>query len=230
MADRQIRDSVLSVLGEVLITLSAVIGSYVIYELQISNFYSHREWDSSAKVLQEEFKTPAKNIAFEGEVVAQIPADRPVSSKPFALMSVPKLWKESVAVPIFSGTSSKALAKGLGHISGSALPGQLGNFAVSGHRATYGEPFAKFELLREGDEVIVDTVEGVFTYSLVADIKVTPEDVWVVEPRPAIRELQSLPPEAQLITLITCDPRWSSEKRWIWFGTLKSFVPRTEIS
>ena len=230
MTDRQFRDSVLSVLGEVLITLSAVIGSYVIYELQISNFSSHREWDSSAKALQEEFETPAKNIAFEGEVVAQLPADRPVSSKPFALMSVPKLWKESVAVPIFSGTSSKALAKGLGHISGSALPGQLGNFAVSGHRATYGEPFAKFELLREGDEVIVNTLEGIFTYSLVADIKVTPEDIWVVEPRPAIKELQLLPPEAQLITLITCDPRWSSEKRWIWFGTLKSFVPRVEIS
>lgn len=230
MTDRQFRDSALSLLGGVLITLSAVIGSYVIYELQISNYSSHREWDSSAKVLQEEFEKPAKNIAFEGEVFAQIPADRMVTSKPFALMSVPKLWKESVAVPIFSGTSAKALAKGLGHISGSALPGQLGNFAVSGHRATHGEPFAKFELLKEGDEVIVDTLEGTFTYSLVADIKVTPEDVWVVEPRPAISELQSLPSEAQLITLITCDPRWSSENRWIWFGTLKSFVPRVEIS
>lgn len=230
MIDRKFRDSALSLLGEVLITLSAVIGSYVIYELQISNYSSHREWDSSAKVLKEEFEIPPKNFAFEGEVITQIPADRPVSSKPFALMSVPKLWKESVAVPIYSGTSAKALAKGLGHVSGSALPGQLGNFAVSGHRATYGEPFAKFELLKEGDEVIVDTLEGIFTYSLVADIKVTPEDIWVVEPRPAISELQSLPPDAQLITLITCDPRWSSENRWIWFGTLKSFVPRVEIS
>jgi sortase A len=112
---------------------------------------------------------------------------------------------------------------------GTAFPGNAGNFAVAGHRATHGEPFARFDLLNEGDEVVVETVDGLFTYSLVTDSKVTPEDVWVVGPRPDIDQLKSLPPGSKIITLTTCDPRWSSENRWVWFGVLDSFVPRAEM-
>ena len=38
-----------------------------------------------------------------------------------------------------------------------ALPGQVGNFAVAGHRATNGEPFAYLDQVGKGDSVVVET-------------------------------------------------------------------------
>jgi sortase A len=155
--------------------------------------------------------------------------DEPSGTESFALMQIPKLWSNDRAVPVNLGTSSSSLSNGLGHYSGTALPGSAGNFAVAGHRATHGEPFAQFDRLDKGDKVLVETAAGMFTYSLVTDLKVSPEDVWVVGPRPDIDQISNLPPGAEIITLTTCDPRWSSENRWVWFGVLDNFVPRAEM-
>ena len=47
---------------------------------------------------------------------------------------------------------------------------------------------------------------------------VTPQDTWVVDPVPG----SSSGPAGSLITLVTCEPRWGSGKRWIWWGELTS--------
>ena len=46
------------------------------------------------------------------------------------------------------GVTLDDLAKGVGHYPRSALPGRVGNFAVAGHRATNGEPFASLDRLQ----------------------------------------------------------------------------------
>ncbi len=144
-------------------------------------------------------------------------------------MYLPKLWADEKVVPIISGVSDSDLTKGLGYYPSTSLPGEIGNFAVAGHRATHGEPFADFPLLEVGDEVVVETFAGRYTYELVDDIKVMPEDIWVIGRRPNVPGVLALPEDAKLITLTTCDPRWSSEKRWIWFGVQKSFTSRYEL-
>ena len=50
-------------------------------------------------------------------------------------------------------TSRRARA----HYTGTALPGQVGNFAIAGHRVGKGEPFLNLDQLRAGDAVIVET-------------------------------------------------------------------------
>jgi len=108
------------------------------------------------------------------------------------------------------------------HYKGTALPGQVGNFAVAGHRATHGQPFANLDQLRIGDLIIVETQDAVYTYVVDYDPNrtiVLPTAVWVLEPVPGH---PTVTPTRALITLTTCNPRWNSSHRMIVFGHLVS--------
>lgn len=230
-ARRVKRYSVLLVIGELLITVGFVLGSYVAYELWVSNLTAQRTWTTSTANLEDEFSAEFKNYLAQNPIPPEKIelTEDPQSGKAFGLMYLPKLWSNNKAVPIITGITDRDLTKGLGYYPGTSLPGEVGNFAVAGHRATHGEPFADFPLLEVGDEVIVETLAGQYTYELVDDIKVLPQDVWVIGDRPNVPGVNALPEQAKLITLTTCDPRWSSEKRWIWFGVQKSFTSRYEL-
>ncbi len=230
-ANKVKRYSALLVLGELMITAGFILGSYVAYELWVSNFTAQRSWTNSTTNLEDEFSAEFKNYLAKNPIPPeQIELTKePQPGEAFGLMYLPKLWSSKKAVPIITGISDRDLTKGLGYYPGTALPGEVGNFAVAGHRATHGEPFADFPLLEVGDEVIIETLAGQYTYELIGDVKVMPEDVWVIGDRPNVPEVRALPEDANLITLTTCDPRWSSEKRWIWFGAQKSFISRYEL-
>jgi sortase A len=222
--------SVVAVIGELMITAGLVLGAYVVYELYVSNFAAEQTWSQSTDELEDQFDKESKELLKENPSLdlSNLVLE-PNQGQPFGFMLIPKLWASNKAVPILAGIADRDLARGLGHYSDTAMPGEEGNFSVAGHRATHGQPFAQFQNLAKGDEVIVETLAGRYVYSLVTDIKVTPTDVWVISPKPDLPELNALPADIKLITLTTCDPRWSSEFRWIWFGALQSFTPRSEI-
>jgi sortase A len=46
----------------------------------------------------------------------------------------------------------------------------------------------------------------------------------VIDPVPGKPDMQ---PSEALITLTTCNPRWASTTRWIWWGTLKDTLPKS---
>lgn len=221
---------VLAVIGELMITAGLVLGAYVVYELYVSNFAAEKTWSDSTIQLEDQFEADYRALIEANPGIDPVElVENPKPGEAFGLLFVPKLWPANKPVPIREGIADRDLAKGLGHYSETALPGEVGNFAIAGHRATHGEPFAEFQTLAKGDEVIVETLIGRYVYSLVADVKVMPEDVWVIGKRPNLPALNNLPADAKLITLTTCHPRWSSEQRWIWFGILKSFTPRAEL-
>ena len=56
--------------------------------------------------------------------------------------------------------------RGVGHYSSTAHPGQIGNFAIAGHRVTHGQPFARLLELSKGDQVMVETRDAIYTYVL----------------------------------------------------------------
>jgi len=99
------------------------------------------------------------------------------------------------------------------------MPGQIGNFALAGHRATNGEPFANFDRLKVNDRVIVQTKIQWFTYALDRNLLIKPTETWVVN-YPLKPPLDSLIRSQKLISLVTCDPRWGSARRWVWWGHL----------
>jgi sortase A len=77
-----------------------------------------------------------------------------------------KRFGSDYEVPIVKGFDDDALASGVGWDPKSADPGEIGNFAIAGHRITHGEPFADFLELKKGDEVTVETRTEILTYEL----------------------------------------------------------------
>jgi sortase A len=89
----------------------------------------------------------------------------------------------------------------------------VGNVAVAGHRTTYGRPFHNLDLLKEGDEIILETPIGICTYKMVGKPKVVkPTDTGVV----------ANTPNANVLTLTTCHPKGSAKQRLVVQATMVS--------
>jgi sortase A len=108
---------------------------------------------------------------------------------PLALMRVPRL---EIEVPVFAGTSDLILNRGVGQIEGTALPGEVGNIGIAGHRDGFFRPLKDIVL---GDTIILETV-GESTTFVVEDLHIVdPTEVWVLAPT-----------DTPAITLVTCYP------------------------
>lgn len=120
--------------------------------------------------------------------------------------------------PVVVGTEH--LNRGVGWYPGTAQPGQVGNFAVSGHQITHGEPFAGWEKLHEGHQVMVETIDAIHTYTLLTsagDLTVQSDESWVLDPVPGQPDQE---PTQALITLITHEDLIPTSDRSVVFGVL----------
>src|ERR1700727_1196702 len=79
-----------------------------------------------------------------------------VTGQPFAFIKIPAFGK-NWRFTIVQGTTLAQLNVSPGHVPGTQLPGQVGNFAVAGHRVTAGNPFWSEPSLRSGDLVYIQT-------------------------------------------------------------------------
>jgi sortase A len=144
-----------------------------------------------------------------------------VPGEAIALLRIPAFGSD-YEIPVLNGTDLAILAKGVGHYASTAAPGQIGNFAVAGHRVTHGQPFAELLTLKKGDEVIVETREAVYTYVLDESprrLTVKDSETWVLEPVPGRPDAK---PTEALITLTTCQDLFRSPDRSVGFGHLQS--------
>jgi sortase A len=212
--------SAVGVLGELLITFGVLLLLFVAYQLLWTNVTAQRQADQVASQLQDAWDRPPDSDG-DGAGDEQAGADpeeaRPAIGSAFALMYIPRLSDRVWGTPVLESVSLPDLARGLGHYPQSQLPGEEGNFAVAGHRATNGEPFRDIDRLQVGDRVYVETQDSWYEYTLRRDQIVTPTDSWVIAPVPFD---QGATPTERLITLTTCNPRWGSTTRWIWWGDL----------
>ncbi|WP_242686295.1 class E sortase [Aeromicrobium sp. IC_218] len=146
-----------------------------------------------------------------------------------AILRIPR-FGDDWSVPVLSGSSDTVLASGVGHLDGTAEPGEGGNVALAGHRVTHGEPFAGIRDLRPGDEVEVETRDATYTYVLDTgghDLDVPFTDTWVLDERPRNPDGGTGPTDAaELITLVTCAEVFQTDDRTVVFGHLKSSAPR----
>ena len=143
-----------------------------------------------------------------------------------ALIRIPKFGRNYV-VPVLEGTSERVLARGFGHFTETADPGEVGNYALAGHRVTHGEPLRHMPDLRPGDQVIVETVDHTYVYRLDTNpnaLVIPFTGVWVLDPLPH-NPVPGGPEPAQrkgqrLITLTTCAELFHTDERMIAFGHL----------
>ncbi|CAN5205518.1 hypothetical protein BH09ACT10_BH09ACT10_08640 [soil metagenome] len=130
-------------------------------------------------------------------------------------------------VPINRTFSKNALSSGVGWYEKGALPGQIGNFVVGGHRVTHGEPFRDFPQLRTGDKVEVETRTQVYVYALRdngTDRTVDYTAGWVLKPDPIARSATASKP---VLTLLTCSELFHTRNRNVVFGDLVSATAKT---
>lgn len=135
----------------------------------------------------------------------------PVSGAPFALIYIPRFGKDYVE-PVIEATSLNQLSDGVGHGLGTALPGQLGNVGLAGHRTTWGEPFRNIDKLKAGDEIRIVTAKHTYVYRVTKHEIVKPEqvDVWAPVPRK-----KGAKPTKRMLTLSACHPLYSAAERYI---------------
>ena len=138
----------------------------------------------------------AENLPMRAEPV---PAPAPEPAAPtvpairtgelIARIDIPRLNVSDVVV---EGDDTETLSHAVGHIPGTALPGQLGNVGLAGHRDSF---FRKIGQLRDGDTLVLETIHGTFRYHVAKLAIVAPSETSVLSSsgEPAL-------------TLVTCYP------------------------
>ena len=129
---------------------------------------------------------PLKKAEFKLEDGTKI--TRPDTGENFAVLKIPSL---KIELPIFHGDNEAQLSQGIGHYSGSTVPGEGGNIVL----ASIEILILRSWIHKKGDEVIVSTDYGDYLYK-VSDIRITtPDDPTVCEPT-----------DKEQLTMYTCYP------------------------
>jgi sortase A len=144
----------------------------------------------------------------------------PAEGATFATMRVPR-WGE-YEEPVSEGVTDAVLDDlGLGRFPESQMPGEEGNFALAGHRTLHSRPLYGVEDLQVGDEIVVATAEGEYTYAVSGHEIVEPDQVRVVGPDP---QNPGGPAVGRLLTLVACHPLGSVAQRYVVYAELTGFV------
>lgn len=123
-----------------------------------------------------------------------------------------KIPKIKLDVLLLEGVKDKQLGLGVGHMPSTALPGQIGNCAIAGHRNyTFGSMFNRLDELDIGDKIEIEYQGQHFTYRVSKTEIVRPSELSVLAQNQ----------EEKILTLITCHPVYSSAYRLIITGTLE---------
>jgi sortase A len=152
--------------------------SYVALNLLYARFYQQ----AAAHTLETQIDAQERHdvslprtAAKEGDVLGRI--------------EIPRL---GMTVAILEGTTAQTLRLGVGHIDGTAFPGEAGNIGIAGHRDTY---FRTLKDIRASDEIQIQTATGLSRYAVDWIQIVAPGDGGVLPTS-----------TGSSITLVTCFP------------------------
>jgi sortase A len=194
--------------GELLITLGLVVALFAAYAVwgKAAAVASHQNELDAA--LEEQWRDPTIAPTAPPETT-----DEPTSAPPIPAgnaigrLYLPRLKSHWVVV---EGVSPGDIDYAPGHYPDTAMPGQIGNFAVAGHRS-HGM-FWDLDQIQAGDAVVVETRSTWFIYRVTQSRVVPPTAVEVVAPVPG--QPGAAPAEA-FLTITTCHPKWDNYQRLI---------------
>lgn len=213
------------VLGELLITLGVLLGLFLVWQLFWTDVVAMGEQDQIIAAADEDWG------ALDTETIAA-PQDGPPpvpslngEDNVFAMLHVPAF--DRVRTPIAEGTDMERVlnVKGAGHYSGTALPGEVGNFSLAGHRNTFGRPFEDIARLKEGDPIVVETPDAFLVYRVTEHLIVQPEDVEVIAPNPDDPTAQATD---RMLTMTACHPMFSARERYIVHAEFDYWTKRSD--
>lgn len=210
---RSVVNTAVGIVGKTLVWAGLLLLGLVAYQLWGTGLETQRAQNR----LEREFE----KLLAESESASAAPAQEvttgvtpPVTApkrptKALALIRIPSAGVSDIVV---EGVSASALRQGPGHVPDTPLPGRAGNAAIAGHRTSYGAPFGDLDRVAKGDTVEITTVEGQFTYTVT--------DVEIVEPTRT--DVLASRTKKKTLTLVTCHPRYSTDKRLVVHAELTS--------
>ncbi len=206
----------LRVLGDLLITAGVIVALFAGYELFYTGVYTAAAQSELRRDLTRDWATPTPSRSPATTPAARAPA--PKLGDGVAILRIPRLGANYSEV-VVEGVQVADLRKGPGHYPGTALPGRVGNFVVSGHRTTYGAPFGQLDRLRPTDPIVLETRAGWYVYRVIRQQIVAPTAINVIDPVP---QHPGARPTQAMLTFTTCHPRYSARERLVVFGRLDS--------
>jgi sortase A len=199
--------------GELMITAGAFLLLFVGWQLWWTDVTSDADAGQAVTVLQENFDDPS-----------WVQPKRVHLGDAFAIIRIPR-FGAGFARPVYEGTTRDVLQRGVGHYPGTVLPGEIGNFALAGHRTTYGKPFNQIDKLRDGDVVLIETKATWYVYRVTGHQIVAPTQTSVILPVPDEPDAE---PTAALLTMTSCHPEFSARQRFIVHGELEATYPHAQ--
>ena len=227
--------TVLGVLGELLITASALVLLFLGWQLWWNDMIMASSQSSAASEISQDWiaqdtATPVPEatsdpvapvaVHYGDPVVAAAPGN----ATAFAVLYVPRFgadYHRSIA----EGTGHDVLNSnrlGIGHYPGTQMPGEIGNFAVAAHRSAFGGGLHLINELQLGDAIYVQTADGYYTYRYRDTEYVAPSQVQVLA---SVPNYPDGTPVDRIITLTSCNPLYSTAERIIAYGVLESWQP-----
>ena len=200
-------------LGELLITFGAFLLLFVGWQLWWTDVVADADAGEVVATLQQDFEDPE-----------WVQPKKVKLGDAFAIVRIPRFGAE-FARPLYEGTTREVLMRGVGHYVDTAAPGEVGNFAIAGHRTTYGKPFNQIDKLADGDVVLVETKDTYYVYRVSGHQIVPPTQSSVLLPVPDQPDAEAT--EATL-TMTSCHPEFSARERYVVHATLAAEYPRDQ--
>lgn len=205
-------------IGLILLALPIVGSLYTKYQQQQmyqSYLESATQLESSMQIMNETLSSGRE----EGEEVLESVPIAPQTPNGLEVMGIVSIPKIDVDLMFVEGVTKQALKFAVGHMPGTAMPGEVGNCALAGHRSyTFGEYFNRLDEVEVGDEIQITRGKETYTYKVYESFLVEPTEVWVTEPT----EVWVTEPieNKKIVTLITCHPVVKATHRLIVRGQL----------
>ena len=176
-----------------LITLGTVllgdVGSTMLYS-KLFQVYENRQLNQALKDTPPQANGNTASAPLHSSVTPGAKQDEFVATD--TVLGRIEIDRINVSVIILEGTEHATLRRAVGHIPGTALPGETGNVAIAGHRDTFFRPLQN---IRKDDDVTLTTLAGVVHYRVDSTEIVAAEDVGVLKDS-----------GASILTLVTCYP------------------------
>jgi sortase A len=232
---REFIDRAIGISGETLVTVGLFVLLFLGWHVWFNDIVQGAAQDKAAAQLSNTWTdVPSGVTEFDRAAgtsdgaITEVPppvVESPGDTNSFATVLIPRFgsrYERTVAEGVDMEKVLNSQVTGIGHYSDTALLGQIGNFAVAGHRTTYGAPLGDVDKLRIGDRIYVETEEGWYVYRFRNIEYVYPTEVTVLNPVPQLQ----IEAKDRILTMTTCHPKLSAAERLIAYAVFESFAPR----
>lgn len=214
--------SLIGVFGELLLTAGVLVLLFLGWQVWLNDIIVGGQLNEESVQQSQEWQHELTGVG-QGT-----PADPPVLAAPenaqkFALLIVPR-WGADYYRPIAQGVGKDVLNhSNIGHYPTTQMPGEVGNFAIASHRSAHGGNLHDLHQLHVGDHIYVETADGWYLYVFRNLEYVRPTGVGVLDPVPQNPDIQ---PTQRMITVMSCNPFFSTAERIVAYGVFDRFYPR----